>query len=133
MVVYRSADFLKAHGPVCPFVDGASVAVSRPGPGSTGGIRRSLLGRSFLAGAVGAAFVVVASASPATAGPEGATVVGGSVVISGEGTKAVTVDQFTQRAIIDWRSYSIGVDESVRYRQPGSDSISLNRDRKSVV
>ncbi len=89
--------------------------------------KRGLLAQTFLAGATGVAFLVFAQSSPVLAGPEGATVVSGSVVIKGEGTKAVTIEQASQRAIIDWRGYSINVDESVTYRQPGATSISLNR------
>ena len=89
--------------------------------------KRSLRASTFLAGAVGAAFLVTAQSGTAYAGPEGASVVSGSVVIKGAGTKAVTIDQSTNRAIIDWRSFSIGVDESVKFQQPGAGSISLNR------
>ena len=89
--------------------------------------KRSLMARSVLSGATGAAFLAVANFNPAMAGPQGGLVVGGSVVITGEGTNSVRVDQSSQRAIINWRSYSIGVDESVRYNQPNANAISLNR------
>ena len=91
------------------------------------GLRSGLAARTCLAGTVGAALMLALQASPAVAGPEGASVVGGSAVVSGVGTGSVVVDQATQRAIIDWRSYSVGVGESVQYRQPGAGSISLNR------
>ena len=89
--------------------------------------KSSLRASTFLAGAVGAAFLMTAQSGTAHAGPEGASVASGSVVITGVGSKAVTIDQATNRAIIDWRSFSIGVDESVTFRQPGAGSISLNR------
>ncbi|MEL0031006.1 MAG: filamentous hemagglutinin N-terminal domain-containing protein, partial [Betaproteobacteria bacterium] len=61
------------------------------------------------------------------AAPQGGSVVGGASTITGAGTGAVQIDQATQRSIIDWRSYSIGVGESVTYRQPNASAISLNR------
>ena len=47
------------------------------------------------------------AAAPAHANPLGGKVVGGSATIAGEGTAQVTVTQSTDRAIVDWDSFSI--------------------------
>ena len=86
-----------------------------------------LFSSTFFAGTVGAAFILATGVGDALAGPEGASVVGGSATVSGVGTGAVTINQSSERAVIDWRSYSIDLSESVRYNQPGASSISLNR------
>src|SRR6478752_35425 len=63
----------------------------------------------------------------ATAGPEGASVVGGSATIQGQGGPAVIVNQSSSSAIINWNTFNIGVNESVRFNQPSSSSVVLNR------
>ena len=88
--------------------------------------KRRFLFSTMLAGAVGVAFFLGVGGA-ALAGPKGASVVSGAAVVSGVGTGAVTVNQSSARAVIDWRSYSVGSNESVRYNQPGTSSISLNR------
>ncbi|MEY4718660.1 MAG: hypothetical protein RL563_1278, partial [Pseudomonadota bacterium] len=37
------------------------------------------------------------------------------------------VDQQSDRAILNWKSFNIGKDQSVRFQQPGKNSIALNR------
>jgi filamentous hemagglutinin family protein len=61
------------------------------------------------------------------AGPEGGTVVGGAATITGQGSASVTINQSTQNAIINWNTFNIGVNESVRFNQPNSGSVALNR------
>jgi filamentous hemagglutinin family protein len=61
------------------------------------------------------------------AGPEGGTVVGGAATITGQGSASVTINQATQNAIINWNTFNIGVNESVRFNQPNSGSVALNR------
>ena len=61
------------------------------------------------------------------AGPEGANVVGGAATITGQGGPAVTVNQSTQNAIINWHTFNIGRGESVTFQQPNSGSVALNR------
>src|SRR5215210_3205691 len=63
----------------------------------------------------------------ALAGPNGATVVGGSVSVQNQGTANVTVNQFSDKAIINWRMFDIGVGEKTTFAQPNSNSIALNR------
>jgi len=61
------------------------------------------------------------------ANPLGGTVVGGSATISQPAPNNVTVNQQSNRAIINWQSFSIGASESVRFQQPSSSSVVLNR------
>ena len=63
----------------------------------------------------------------ATAGPEGGTVVGGAATISGQGGPAVIVNQSTSSAVINWNTFNIRANESVRFNQPGASSVALNR------
>src|SRR5258707_9096986 len=74
-----------------------------------------------------AAALIALSAAPAAAGPEGATVVGGAATIQGQGGAAVIVNQSSSSAIINWNTFNIGARESVRFNQPGSSSVVLNR------
>src|SRR3954462_9647610 len=50
----------------------------------------------------------------ATAGPEGASVVGGAATIQGQGGPAVIVNQSTSSAVINWNTFNIRANESVR-------------------
>src|SRR3954452_21136929 len=63
----------------------------------------------------------------ATAGPEGASVVGGAATIQGQGGPAVIVNKSTSSAIINWNTFNIRANESVRFNQPSSSSVALNR------
>lgn len=61
----------------------------------------------------------------ATANPTGPTVSHGQVQITpGVQTQ---IQQLTDRAIIDWQSFSIGANESVRFLQPSIQAVVLNR------
>lgn len=50
----------------------------------------------------------------------------GSVVVTQQGMTTV-IAQSSTRGIIDWRSFSIGPNNIVRFDQPGSSSVTLNR------
>jgi filamentous hemagglutinin family protein len=63
----------------------------------------------------------------AAAGPDGANVVGGAATIQGQGGPSVTINQSTPSAIINWRTFNIGTGENVRFNQPSSSSVALNR------
>ena len=67
------------------------------------------------------------AALTAYAGPDGAQVVGGSATVSGAGSANVTINQFSDKAIINWRMFDIGVGERTTFVQPNSNSIALNR------
>lgn len=64
--------------------------------------------------------------SAAYANPEGGQVVGGSATIESSGKK-LDVHQHTDRAVIDWRSFDIQVDEHTQFHQPSSSAKALNR------
>jgi filamentous hemagglutinin family protein len=59
--------------------------------------------------------------------PTGGVVVGGSATITQSGTSQLTINQTTDRGVIDWRSFSIGQGNRVDFIQPGRTSVTLNR------
>ena len=73
------------------------------------------------------AFAAMLSA-PAHANPEGGHVVAGDATIAGTAPNEVTIRQTSDKAIIDWNSFSIGADERTVFDQPSSASVTLNRD-----
>lgn len=62
----------------------------------------------------------------AWANPTGGVVAAGSATISG-GTGSMTINQTSQNAVLNWQSFSIGANEAVRFIQPNSASVALNR------
>ena len=64
---------------------------------------------------------------PVYAGPSGGEVVSGTVDIVQSSPTELDIKQGSDKAIIDWRSFSIDRDELVRFLQPSSSSITLNR------
>src|SRR5256884_6672518 len=73
------------------------------------------------------AALLALGAAPAAGGPAGGTVVGGTATIQGQGGPAVIVNQSSNSAIINWNTFNIGVNESVRFNQPSASSVVLNR------
>src|SRR6185436_1434552 len=65
--------------------------------------------------------------APAIAGPVGGTVVGGSATINNQGSANVTVNQQSDKAIINWNLFNIGVGEKTTFVQPNTNSIVLNK------
>src|SRR5579864_6593620 len=65
--------------------------------------------------------------APALAGPNGATVVNGNATIQGQGTNSVTINQTTQNAIINFKTFNIGKGETVQILMPNSTSAELDR------
>jgi filamentous hemagglutinin family protein len=65
--------------------------------------------------------------SEVAAGPEGASVVGGAATIQGQGGPAVIVNQSSSSAIINWNTFNVRANESIRFNQPSSSSVALNR------
>jgi len=82
--------------------------------------------RLLLCGASAIVMAPVTGAAPALANPAGGTVVGGAATISENG-KTLTVTQGTDRAVINWRGFSIDADETTRFVQPDAGSIAANR------
>src|SRR5262249_6616431 len=74
-----------------------------------------------------AAALIALGTAPAAGGPTGGTVAAGSATIQGQGGPAVIVNQPSGSAVINWNTFNIGVNESVRFNQPGSSSVVLNR------
>ncbi len=64
--------------------------------------------------------------APIQALPVGGTVSLGSATIS-KGAASTTITQSTQDAAINWLSFNISAGEAVRFVQPGSNSVTLNR------
>src|SRR5436190_934394 len=65
--------------------------------------------------------------SPAMAGPEGGTVVGGAATISGQGSSHVIVNQSSQNAIVNWNTFNVGAGERAQFIQPSTSAATLNR------
>jgi len=77
--------------------------------------------------ALAAALAVAAQfGGPAVAAPEGATVRAGTATVQVNGAQT-RVDQSSDRAVIDWRSFGVGAAEQVLFVQPTSRSATLNR------
>ena len=75
----------------------------------------------FLAGAL-----LLGGYSTALAAPTGGTVAAGSATINQNGA-LTTINQASQKAIINWNSFGIAKGETVRFNQPGASSMALNR------
>ncbi len=58
--------------------------------------------------------------------PSGGQVVDGGASISQSGD-TLNIDQSTDKAVIDWNSFSVGKGNTVNFNQPASDSATLNR------
>lgn len=63
---------------------------------------------------------------PAGAAPQGGNVVSGSATISQSGN-TTNIDQSSNKAIINWTSFSVASAETVNFNQPSSSSVTLNR------
>lgn len=59
--------------------------------------------------------------------PDGGQVVGGSAAISTPNASTMQINQMTDKAIINWNGFSINVNELVKFIQPSSSAIALNR------
>ncbi|MCA3181103.1 MAG: filamentous hemagglutinin N-terminal domain-containing protein, partial [Burkholderiales bacterium] len=74
-----------------------------------------------LAGAFGAQ-----AAPPGATLPTGAQVIAGQAAVSTAGT-TTTIQQASDRAILNWHSFSIGSGAAVNFVQPGAGAVALNR------
>ncbi|HTP83093.1 MAG TPA: filamentous hemagglutinin N-terminal domain-containing protein, partial [Alphaproteobacteria bacterium] len=84
-------------------------------------LRRALLATSCLA-AVGAAMPV-----PLAAAPSGLSVGSGQVTVSNPNAQTTLIQQGTNKAILNWNSFSVGSAETVTFQQPNASSVALNR------
>lgn len=81
-------------------------------------------GAGFMARAVA---MVIVIPSLAHANPQGGTVAGGNATIDQSGS-VTTINQQTDKAILNWQSFNIDAGEITRFNQnAGSHSIALNR------
>ncbi len=106
----------------------ASEAPRPPAPVSSDGpwARHSFSPRSV--SVLGLAVAAALAASPAVhAGPQGGQVVAGSATITQTTPSRLDVVQSSGKAIVDWRSFSIGAGEHAHFQQPSSASATLNR------
>jgi filamentous hemagglutinin family protein len=71
--------------------------------------------------------LLTASAGLQAQGPAGGTVRAGDARITGEGTSSTQIEQLSDRAVIDWRSFSIGAGDRVIFLQPSDRAATLNR------
>lgn len=60
------------------------------------------------------------------AAPQGGTVTAGQAQVARSGN-VTSITQQSNRAVIDWRSFSVAAGEAVDFRQPGAGSVTLNR------
>ena len=80
-----------------------------------------------LALSIGFAMISFAIVAHVLANPVGPNVTAGQAKISGLGTSAVTIQQATQQAVINWQQFNIAPNEVTRFIQPNVNSIALNR------
>jgi len=83
------------------------------------------MNRTFALKAV-AVSVMLAFGSHSYALPTGGAISAGSATIAG-GSGTMTINQSSQNVAINWQSFSIGQTEAVRFVQPNSSSVALNR------
>ena len=86
----------------------------------------SLTGR-FLASSSLIALAMAAGTSEVLANPDGGNVVAGQAEILDHGNGSLEIRQASQKAVIDWRGFSIGQQEHTHFSQPGRDAVALNR------
>ena len=78
-------------------------------------------------------FGAILAGADAQAEPTGGEVVFGDADITRPNPKQSDIIQRSDKAIIDWNTFSIDADELVRFQQPSSKSIALNRVRSNAV
>ena len=73
------------------------------------------------------ALLVAPFSSLVMALPAGLTVGAGQVTAQNPTAQSLVLNQGTQKAVLDWRSFNIAAGESVQFVQPGATSVALNR------
>ncbi|WP_417680297.1 filamentous hemagglutinin N-terminal domain-containing protein [Roseibium sp.] len=87
---------------------------------------RGLTVNRLFRGAFCFGFTFITSIQPLLAGPAGGRVTAGSSSITQSGT-TTTIDQSSNRLVIEWDSFDTNASETVRFNQPGSSAWALNR------
>lgn len=93
-------------------------------PAISGSRRRSRLRAALATSTLLIAVPVLALAQDL---PTGGSVASGEVSIRTPGANSMLINQGSDRAVVNWNSFSIGAGASVDIRQPGRDSAILNR------
>jgi filamentous hemagglutinin family protein len=107
---------------------GAFVAVPEIARGRgkrSGGTVRRAMAASVL-GAAAAALAGPAFALDPGALPSGAQVTAGQASMTQQGAQ-LRIDQATNKLVVNWNSFDIGSNASVRFNQSGADAVALNR------
>jgi large exoprotein involved in heme utilization and adhesion len=73
------------------------------------------------------AIALLLGSHTATAGPEGGQIVNGTGSIDQTVPASTVITQTSERLGIDWQSFNVAEQGCVRFDQPGSSSIALNR------
>jgi filamentous hemagglutinin family protein len=78
--------------------------------------------------------VALALAAPhAFAAPVGHTVVAGDIQVTQPNAQTMVITQGSEKAIVNWRGFSIAAGETVQFVQPTSSSVALNRVTSSAA
>jgi filamentous hemagglutinin family protein len=101
------------------------VAVAESAKGQGKSVSRSKIMVTATAAATAAA-LSLGLAPPALAAPTDGQVVAGAASVSQAGS-TTTINQSSQNLAINWQDFSIAANEAVRFNQPNSSSIVLNR------
>ena len=84
-------------------------------------------GGSSFKGTLAAFLTGLMLAGPAAALPQGGQVVSGNATISQVNPSTLQIQQFSANIIINWKGFSVGANELVRFLQPGAMSVAVNR------
>jgi len=72
------------------------------------------------------ALALMLNSSLCLANPEGGVISAGEAAITESGSN-VTINQASDKAVIDWKSFDIAPTETTKFNQPSKESITLNR------
>jgi len=125
--VYKHASANRFYRLVWSAVNACWVAVAE-GTRGRGKSARRRTAAAVLSGvlASGAALAAAPPELPVSALPQGGQVVAGQAQVLTNGS-AMTVNQATAQAILNWQSFDIGAQSSVRFNQPSASAVALNR------
>ncbi|MBC8028014.1 MAG: filamentous hemagglutinin N-terminal domain-containing protein, partial [Steroidobacteraceae bacterium] len=84
-------------------------------------------GNSALAILIGGTVGIAGGSGTVMAGPTGGQITNGQGSISTPSDVATVIDQSSHSLSIDWRSFDIAANESVRFNQPTTNSVAVNR------